>query len=554
MPQMNIALGTLVGLTMMMLGGLDPSSSVHARESGIQGTPDEKRILVSKDVSASRYAIAQDRDEGSVTGNVFFTDDRSPAFLFCSPQGASDFSCSVADACASTGRESGIQRRPDGKGILVSKDVAGARYAITANLDDGSLTGNVFFTDGSPPVFLFCQSLGGTTYSCSAADRCRDTTCAPYSFLSNVTLPADFFSVPEGCQSFQTVGTVTLPADFFSVPSATLGPLAVGARQVVGNNPFGNITKLPNASASGRARAPSGAVQSASTFRDETRACIGGGALRLQCAVDTSNGSGTTFASTVLDQCTFPQNDGGVQIQDGVVFTTVPNFTDCDPLIFNTGREQLEEREPLVLEFLDEGGILLERQVDTTSKLVTYGAGCTNRAGTRLGNERVRDLTGSIDTVLFGGGELHVLALFSQVDQEISYLNEPECVPTSIRTAGSITSIDDRTGESYTTTYGVDGGLQYTLDDSELTINGGLTSQCTGTQSSFVFRTLETPLFDPAEPDGCPRDGRLEVSSNGTVIGQIVFMASGNVQLIEAGGRTTTYDDCNDTGLLLRCE
>ena len=48
-------------------------TTLLARESGIQLTPDGKRVLVSKDVAGQRYAIAMNRDDGSVTGNVFGT-------------------------------------------------------------------------------------------------------------------------------------------------------------------------------------------------------------------------------------------------------------------------------------------------------------------------------------------------------------------------------------------------------------------------------------------------------------------------------------------------
>jgi len=113
---------------------------------------------------------------------------------------------------------------------------------------------------------------------------------------------------------------------------------------------------------------------------------------------------------------------------------------------------------------------------------------------------------------------------------------------------------DDFTGESFTTTYGTGGGLQYTLNGSELDIAGGLTSECSGTQSSFTFRTIQAPLFDQTDPNGCPRDGRIEISSNGTVIGQVVFTVTGGLQLIEVDGRTTEFATCNDTGLVLRCE
>jgi hypothetical protein len=74
------------------------------------------------------------------------------------------------------------------------------------------------------------------------------------------------------------------------------------------------------------------------------------------------------------------------------------------------------------------------------------------------------------------------------------------------------------------------------------------------TGPSFTFRMIQAPLFDQADPTACPRDGRVEVSSNGTVIGQIVFLRDGSLQLIEADGRATTFETCNATGLMLRCE
>jgi hypothetical protein len=537
------------------VGGIFAAPQASARESGIQGTPDGKRILVNKDVGAERYAIAQDQDDRSATGNVFFTDARSPAFLLCSAAGGTAFSCAVADPCPTSGRQSGIQRRPDGKGVLVSKDVGGERYAITANADDGSLTGNVFFTDGRPPVFLYCQSLGGTAYSCSGADRCSTTTCAPYSFLANITLPQDFFTVPDGCPSFQDVGSVDLPGDFFSVPSTTRGPLAVSARQVVGNNPFGGFSKSAGAGSASASLRRTRAVHAASTSRDETFDCIGGGTRNFQCQVGkASDGSSVTTSLLAGNDCAFPQNNGGLTIENGSVYTAIPDFADCDPLPFLAGIEQLEERDPLVFDFVDANGFTTLRQSDESTRLVTYGAACVNSAGTSVSSEQVRDLNGELDTALFGDGEVHFLESFDHVDQAIEYSPEPECAPTYTLFTGTTTTADGRTGEVYTTTYGLDGGLQYTLEDSVLQIAGGLTSECSGSQSSFSFRTIQAPLFDPADPDGCPRDGRIEISSNGSVIGQVVFTPSGGVQLIEADGRTTSFASCNDGGLLLQCE
>lgn len=214
---------------------------VHAdaRESGIQITPDTTHVLVNKDVGTSRYVIVQDRDDRSVTGNVFFTDDRPPTFLYCSSEGDSMFACSAADSCANAGRQSGIQRRPDGKGVLVSKDVGGSRFAITNNVDDGTLTGNIFFSDGRSPGFLFCAPIGGNDYSCSGSDRCGEASCPGYEFIANVTLPEEFFTVPAECPAYSFVAEVALPPNFFSLPGTASNQSA---------EIFGALTKVTTAS------------------------------------------------------------------------------------------------------------------------------------------------------------------------------------------------------------------------------------------------------------------------------------------------------------------
>ena len=51
-------------------------------------------------------------------------------------------------------RGSGVRGTPDGAQTLINKDVGPERWAI-ARSDDGTVTGNVFFADGRPPVFIF---------------------------------------------------------------------------------------------------------------------------------------------------------------------------------------------------------------------------------------------------------------------------------------------------------------------------------------------------------------------------------------------------------------
>ena len=69
----------------------------------------------------------------------------------------------------------GVQFTPDGKRVLVNKDVGTERWAITLN-ENGSATGNVFRSDGGPPAFIFCAPLAAAnTYECFGADACTDS-------------------------------------------------------------------------------------------------------------------------------------------------------------------------------------------------------------------------------------------------------------------------------------------------------------------------------------------------------------------------------------------
>jgi hypothetical protein len=54
-------------------------------------------------------------------------------------------------------RESGIQLSPESNRYFISKDVGQERWAISYNLDDKTVTGNVFPIDGGSPTFLTCN-------------------------------------------------------------------------------------------------------------------------------------------------------------------------------------------------------------------------------------------------------------------------------------------------------------------------------------------------------------------------------------------------------------
>src|SRR6185295_15247031 len=61
----------------------------------------------------------------------------------------------TADRSALSVSTKGVQTTPDNQHILVSKDVANERWAISLNADD-TITGNVFLCDGSAPAFVWC--------------------------------------------------------------------------------------------------------------------------------------------------------------------------------------------------------------------------------------------------------------------------------------------------------------------------------------------------------------------------------------------------------------
>ena len=101
-------------------------------------------------------------------------------------------------------RATGLQITPDGKRTLLSKDLAGERWAIVLNGGDGSVSGNVFLQDGSEPAFVSCVAAGDAGerdsagaslgFACEGASRCQgDCADLDWTSLGSVTLPESFF-------------------------------------------------------------------------------------------------------------------------------------------------------------------------------------------------------------------------------------------------------------------------------------------------------------------------------------------------------------------------
>lgn len=100
---------------------------------------------------------------------------------------------------------SGLQQTPDSARYLISKDVGAERWAISYNLNDRTVTGNVFKTDGSAPSFVFCRIVSEAispnpadtqyTLDCFGADACAAAPCteSQWSLIAaGIQLPGSF--------------------------------------------------------------------------------------------------------------------------------------------------------------------------------------------------------------------------------------------------------------------------------------------------------------------------------------------------------------------------
>lgn len=93
--------------------------------------------------------------------------------------------------------QSDLEVSPDGERILISKDVSGARWAITYEPTDGIVTGNVFPLDGSPPQFLWCREVGPLGAPMVELECHQAEGCTNWQRLGSVVpIPRSFFD-PE---------------------------------------------------------------------------------------------------------------------------------------------------------------------------------------------------------------------------------------------------------------------------------------------------------------------------------------------------------------------
>jgi outer membrane biosynthesis protein TonB len=120
----------------------------------------------------------------------------------------------------------------EGERLLLSRSVGVQQWAITEQ-EDGTLTGNVFFTDGSPPQFVQCEPTtvvenpdpaeSTYTYDCYGTDSCTPDGCPDWVFVSSVTLSGSFFEAPPPSTPTPVPTAAPTPSP---APTATPGPTA----------------------------------------------------------------------------------------------------------------------------------------------------------------------------------------------------------------------------------------------------------------------------------------------------------------------------------------
>lgn len=310
----------LTGCTLALVTALTLAlpSSAAAQGRGVQFAPDGSgRILVNKDFGIDRFAISKNPN-GTLTGNVFRTDGSAPVFLHCTPLvPANSYSCTAADPCQDlgSGPTRGIQRTTD-LVVLANKDVGDERWAISLN-PDGTATGNVFLENEPSPAFIHCTPTGSPNgFACSGADTCITETCIDqYTFIANVTLPADFFEVPIPCnEPFLFTSEVTLPPSFFVPPEIVT--FTVNASEGVQGFTIDTTYPTSKGEFSGSADGV-GCTASATSFvaNDEDD-----GNLRFVM------GSATDLSFPITITCTFDEADG-MDLGAGDIGTTVASVT-----------------------------------------------------------------------------------------------------------------------------------------------------------------------------------------------------------------------------------
>jgi hypothetical protein len=220
---MRSRLWIVTAITLMLLG---PAPS-EAAPSGVQWTLDGLRLLVNKDVGNERWAITLNLADFSASGNVFFTDDRAPSFVFCSKTGE-DFDGDVGELnlhYTCYGADRGVGGFAQGDWALISDGISlplsffipeteTCDLSAALNGSNASNAGSEWSCGGSEGTFAFQIFANGTasndatggsfTYD-ALSEACRIARLDDDSFLDLEYSPSrdhlTIYEVPSDAKS-----------------------------------------------------------------------------------------------------------------------------------------------------------------------------------------------------------------------------------------------------------------------------------------------------------------------------------------------------------------
>ena len=102
-----------------------------------------------------------------------------------------------------------IQLTPDSQRYLIQREVGAEQWAISYNFEDGTVTGNVFNTTGTPPQFIWCEitdiayaadpSSNQYTLDCFGSEACAAAPCDANAWSlvqAGIQLSGNFFLPP----------------------------------------------------------------------------------------------------------------------------------------------------------------------------------------------------------------------------------------------------------------------------------------------------------------------------------------------------------------------
>jgi len=122
----------------------------------------------------------------------------------------------AALAGSATEAKAQIQLTPDSGRYLIQRFVApNEQWAISYNFADGTLTGNVFKTDGQDPSFIWCEFTdiqyaddpadNSYTLDCFGSNPCTEAPCEESAWVpigTGIPLPASFVLPPDTQATF----------------------------------------------------------------------------------------------------------------------------------------------------------------------------------------------------------------------------------------------------------------------------------------------------------------------------------------------------------------